>query len=348
MADKDTEIRRRLTIFFEQNQKMVQDYLDTYGSVLSLRYVQEIRDKYEGKADPFAQLEASVRSGQSQAEQENKGDPTFNITVDCPACKMWNLKHYELRAKSQIIKYDPFLMPVHTGHGEFYTVNFSNYAVTVCPRCFFASPDRNDFIVYSKARQETIPSRLSPALLSEIQDTMPERQCLLEESDATEELYQVPRDYKNSVLSYQLADMRAAKEAEYGHPFAYYKRGNYWLKIALLQRQNEVEDQSSLDNALKYLKEAFRRTDFPSPSVEYQTCYVIFMLLLKKGELKEARDYVGLMEKSKKTLEVTGSQYLAALNKWLDKAKFMWEEREQAYIWETPKTDSIANAQTDS
>lgn len=335
-----TEISRRLSIFFNGDERMIRDYIETYGESVSMRYIQNIRDKYEGNNDPFAALEGVVKTEEEKVAERSKENPCFSIKVDCPACKKWGLELYELKAKSQIIEYDPFMMPVHKPHGNFDSVNFNAITVCVCPRCLFASPDRKDFMVYSKTKQETLPSQIPLSVLSEVQDRMAERLCIREESPAEKELFQEPRSPAAGILSYQLADNRAAVEADSGIPFAWFKRGNYWLKIALLQRQLGKDDAKALETASKYLKEAFLRTDFPNRNIEFQTCYTIFMIKLRQEELKEARDYVGIMEKTKKELETSGADGTAALEKWITKAKNIWEDRKEPHIWVTPGLDA--------
>lgn len=266
--------------------------------------------------------------------------PLFKVLLDCPVCKQWGLEAYQLRAKSMVVRSDPFLAPLYLGTSQFAPVNYLLASVTICHRCLFASPDKKDFIVYDRSRKQSTPSQIPANIISDLQDFMAIRISLWECSGEKQNLFKTPRSNSAAVLSYMLADLRAEQETKSRIPCAWFKRGCYWTRIALLQRQQDFDDTPSLEKALHYMELAFLHTDFPTPAHEYQTCYVLFALNLRLNKIKQARDYLGVLEKAKKELEFTrppdAGTKLGYIKVWMDATRNLWENREREDLWKLP------------
>ena len=331
------EVRRRLAILFNQNQAMVERYIQVHGPKISIKAIQEIREEVGSTPPPVVPVVLSAPDGDGL--DPNLESPVFTIEVECPCCHKKEIPHRDLRASSMSIKNDAFLAPAYFPVGKFQKLNFLTVNVTVCPRCLFASPDKKDFIQFNRTTRQNIQSQISPGILSEIQDTMAERQELVELSRLGNDFTKCPRTLQLGALSYKLAEQRAKVESESKQPFAILKRANYWTRVALLQRQAGIDDTQALEHALTQYKEAFYRTDFPNPNSEFQACFIIFSIQLRFGLVKEARDYIGVMEQSKKAVSERkdAAAALQALEQWLGMAKGRWDDRENPELWGVPK-----------
>ncbi|HSQ42314.1 MAG TPA: DUF2225 domain-containing protein [Fibrobacteraceae bacterium] len=319
------EILRRLGIFFNQNEAMVQFYVSKFGNVINMKAIQEVRESY---------LEQLAE----EQESEKGDDPVFSIMLECPCCREKEVVHWELRASAMSIKNDPFLAPVYFPIGQYRKLNYLTSAVAVCPSCLFASPDKKDFIQFNRSTRQTSPSQISAGILSEIRDASVRRHKMADLIKAPLNFSHSPRPLPLAVLSYQLAEDRARIEEESKNPFAIYKRASYWTRIALLQRQARQDDHEALENALQFFKEAFFRSDFPNANLEFQSCFIIFSIYLRFGLVKEAREYIGVIEQSRKQVaERNDPAALRALDQWLGMAKARWEDKDNPNLWDLPK-----------
>lgn len=325
------EIRRRLGIFFNQNMDLVDRYIQIHGPRINMKAIQEIRD--EAQSIP----ESIVLETPDTAVSSGLESPVYPVELECPSCRQKGVLHRELRASAMAIKNDAFLAPVYFPMARYQNLNYLTVAIAVCPRCFFASPDKKDFIQFNRTTRQNVSSQISTGILSEIQDTLAERQELVESAKAGKDFSACPRPIPLAILSYKLADQRAKVESESKTPYAIYKRAHYWTRIALLLRQARQDDRPALEQALTLFKDAFFHTDFPNANAEFQSCFIIFSLYMRFGMLKEARDYVTVMEQSKKDVEARKDPgALPALNQWLGMAKARWEDKDNPKLWDVP------------
>jgi hypothetical protein len=353
---KEPEVRRRLSILFKNNAQMVDAYIAEFGTDFQMKNIQTIRDKYPGQGETGVQSALPQFPGlvhiskypprglsPESLDLNSERCPVYTRICDCPICGKWGLTGYELKAKSLVAEDDPFLAPVYKPATPLIDpLNYLTANITVCDKCFFASPDRKDFIQYNKITRQNEPSQLSDSVIRELKEpeSMDQRKALVEASGVGKELFEVPRHIAAACLSYQLCDLRAEAEAAGKILGANFKRGSYWLRIALLQRQAGMDDKPSLKIALDQFKTAFMTSDFPKPELEYHTLYVLFNLHMYLGQLKEGRDYVSVMENTKQSMEKgeveSTPSTLASLKKWIERAKNRWEDRESPSIWKTP------------
>jgi hypothetical protein len=212
--------------------------------------------------------------------------------------------------------------------------------MVVCDSCLLASPDRKDFVIYNATTRQTQYSQLSNQMIKELEETRDLRKAFLEKTGITKEaLTQIPRSYAAAIVSYQLADARAEIEADLKVVGAYYKRGNYWTRIALLCRQAGMDDKRALEIATEHLKTAFIKSDFPKVDLEYQTLFIIFSIYLSFGKQKEAMDYMNVLGKTIQELDKLNDPRNEALlyaKKWMDQIRNRWDDRDYPEIWKTP------------
>jgi uncharacterized protein (DUF2225 family) len=326
MAADINELKKRLNIFFNGNSDLVSKYIETFGEVLSMKNINELRKAVEENAN------AEVL--------EDGDDPLYEVEVECPVCKKKEISFYELKAKSQFLTYDQFHTPIYSGINSYRDVKYSHYAVTICPKCYFASPDKRDFITHNKFTKQSKESKLNPSILSELLETMGERMTVVDELPMKEGLFSFPRNFQSAITSYRIAIERVNVELRHREPYAYFKRGAYWLKIALIQRQNSVNDSPSLEMAAESFKQAFLNSDFPNANLEFQAIYSNFAIYLKMNEVQEGRKFLGIMDQALIDYE-SGKRpdpaIPVAVKTWKDKAMELWESREDDDLWELPK-----------
>jgi uncharacterized protein (DUF2225 family) len=367
--DKDQEIRRRLLVLFKNHSEMTDAYISQFGTEINMKNIQTVRAQFPGVGDtnsmPTATAEEPEAEALAKSLDENHlekpaiefiikfsnrafdiptGDPTkesplYPRVVDCPVCKKWGLNSQELRAKSLSILNDPFMAPVYVTTGHFQEVNYLLASVTVCEGCMLASPDRKDFILYNRTTRQNQDSQLPPQVIRELKETTDKRKAFFEKTGIGDALFKIPRCYAAGIVSYQLADIRAEIEGGAKVQGAFYKRGNYWTRIALLCRQAGMDDHVALERAAEYLKTAFMLSDFPKQEMEFQVLYILFNIYLYFGKTKEARDYLSVLDKTRQDLEQkegVPDGVLPNCRKWLEMGKNRWDDREMPNFWKTP------------
>jgi len=357
--DKTQEMHRRLMVLFKNHSEMADAYISQFGTEINMKNIQTIRAAFPGLGDTTSTPVASTEEPEVEAPKDAmdmvfkfsdkaletpQGDPTkesplYPRVVDCPICKKWGLNSQELRAKSLSVMNDPFMAPVYKSTGQFQEVNYLLASVTVCEGCLLASPDRKDFVLYNRTTRQNQESQLAPQVIRELKETTDKRKAFFEKNGIGDALFKIPRSYAAAIVSYQFADIRAEIEANAKVQGAYFKRGNYWTRIALLCRQAGMDDKLPLKIAAEHFKTAFYMSDFPKAELECQTIYTLFNLFLYFGKPKEARDYLNVLEKNRQDLEKADNpseEILASIRKWLEMGKSRWEDRDEPNFWKTP------------
>jgi len=360
MSEDIQEIRRRLLLLFKNHNEMADAYIAQFGSEINIKNVQAIRAQFPEQSDASHTLAANTAIAEPPVEGSGngeiifkfsdkafsipQGDPTLESplyprVVDCPVCKKWGLNSQELRAKSLSTLSDPFMAPVYISPKQYQAVNYLLACVTVCDGCLLASPDRKDFNLYNRTTRQNQESQLAPQVIRELKETTEKRKAFFEKTGIGDALFKIPRSYAAAIISYQFADMRAEIEGNAKIQGAFYKRGNYWTRIALLCRQAGMDDHKPLEIAAEHFKSAFMLSDFPKVELEFQTLYVLFNIFLYFEKPKEARDYLTVLDKTKQELEKRESPpegSIPAVKKWLEMGKARWDDREMPNFWKTP------------
>jgi uncharacterized protein (DUF2225 family) len=322
MGFDDKLVRKKLEVLLKDDS-LVEKYLRVYGPRLDMGNIARIKQE-------------QARAGAGDGTMGDKDDPTYQIKVKCPICNQADIDCHELKAKSLTNALDRFLVPRYTGVKPFRTVNYSLFAVTVCPSCLFASPDKRDFVTYSVQTRTENKSQLSPFVLEELRKRVEDRKKLIPAADFAA-FFAHPRSPEAGIAGYRLAIHRALAEASLETPLAWYKAGMYGLKIALLQRDSGKDDTDILKEAAKYLANSFRASELKHPDQECQLVYLLSALFLRLGDQAQCQSYLGVLEKWKAEIGKGKSQNpemtLGHVERWLDKAKELWTDREQPDLW---------------
>jgi uncharacterized protein (DUF2225 family) len=267
-------------------------------------------------------------------DEGNGNDPIFEIQVTCPVCGRESIACYELRAKSQQIIKNKFLVPGYQGMTGFKTVDYSYLAVTVCSRCLFASPDKKD---WNRPEGDT-KSQIPGNVIMTLQERIGERMALLKSVSDVDCYFKRPRMRDAAITSFNLAMSRAHVEAFYEQPYALYKLGAYSLRIAKILKDAGSDNRETLHEALGYYEEAFRTSNCPSEEIEMQVIYTIVALCLKLEDPKKANSYIGVFSNlhNDRVIEMKDNPKLnlILIDKWTDKAKQLWEDRDRKDLFE--------------
>ncbi len=322
MALDDKLVRKKLEVLL-RDEALVVAYLKAYGPKLDMKWVQTIKDK--------ATRPVGVQAGSAD-------DPLYRINVKCPVCGQADIPCYELKSKSMLMTLDKFLVPRYQGLKGFKTLDFSLYAVTVCPTCLLASPDKRDFITMQIQARIENKSQLSQWVVKELKEKEAKCRELLSELKNPAELFQIPRGVAAATVSYKLAAQRAVIEAGLETPSAWYKAGMYYLKIARLQRDIGKDDEEALREAVKYCLKSYSTSELKNAATEFQLLYLIVALYLRLGETESCQSHLSLMDKALSDLKTKAESEpdvpLAAAEKWLVEAKDLWSRREDADLWQ--------------
>ena len=314
-----TEVKRRLQVFLN-DQNLVNDYIRQFGPSIDPKNIKAIK---ESKS-------SALQSGEAAAVGN---DPLYEILVKCPVCNKDQIPRFELRAKSQQVTQNKFLVPLYDGAPPYRTVDYTLFTVTVCPRCLFASPDKKDFIHASVAGQGENKSQITSNILMTLQEKIGERKAVLKPQCDCEAYFNRQRTREASIDSYRLAMSRAKVEAWYEQPYSLYKLGAYALRIAKITKDAHLDNREHLREALAYFEEAFKGSNCPSEDIEMQVIYTIVALNLKLEDQKKANSYIGVFSNLQTTrkAEMRDNPKLstAVIDRWTDKAKFLWEDRDR-------------------
>jgi uncharacterized protein (DUF2225 family) len=312
------EVKRRLKALLNDNN-LVNEYIRQFGPTLDIKYVKIVKEKK-------AKAARSTEAGQGN-------DPVFEIKVNCPVCSQADIISYELRAKSQQVLPNKFLVPCYAGAMGYRTVDYTMLSVTVCPRCLFASPDKKDFARANPSGAGELKSQLTSNLIMILQERIGERRALLKYISDYNAYFKRPRTEDAGIASYRLAMSRANAEAWFEQPYSFYKLGSYALRIAKVIKDGGGDNRELLRDALSFFKESFRTSNCPAEEIEMQVIYSIIALCIKLGDQRQANSYIGVFT-NLKNARVVEMKTSAAVNtmcieRWQEKARMLWEDRDR-------------------
>jgi len=340
------EVKRRLLTLL-QDVNLVTAYLKRFGPVINAKNIKEI--KYGGKGAGLTKAaaglapkkpDAGAAKGGPAAPAETAGeqDPIYEMSVNCPICGRTKITNYELRVKTQQILQTTLLVPVYVGASGYATVDYTRLAVTVCPDCLFASPDKKNFNYPSFTGTSEEKSSLPIGVIMNMKDSTEERKKLLPEALGKPDYFKRERSAKVAIESYRLAMARAEVEAELLQPYANYKLGSCMLKIAYIQKCEKQDDTESLKEALKHLEKSYSASECTSEEIEMQVLYLIVALNIRLGDPNTANIYLTSFGKllNERVAQMKKDPSLTEkwIEKWQDKARYLWEEREDPSIFD--------------
>ncbi len=322
MGFDDKLVRKKLEVLLK-DQVLVERYLRIYGPKLDMSNV--------------AKLKAFQAAATNGGPEGDNGEPTYHIKLKCPICNQADIICHEMKAKCMTLAFDRFLVPRYKPVKPFTALNYSLVAVTVCPSCLFASPDKKDFLTFSVQAGSENKSQLSPYVLDELRKRVEARKSIIAGVSDFAEYFKVPRSQAASINAYKLAIHRAQVEATLETPLAWYKAGMYSLKIALLTRDSGKDDEPMLKEAADALAKSFRASELKVKELEYQLVYTLATLYLRLGEQAQCQAFMGVLDKwhgeQDKESKIDPRVTTVAVDKWIDKVKDMWTDRDDPDLW---------------
>ncbi|MFW5960587.1 MAG: DUF2225 domain-containing protein, partial [Chitinivibrionales bacterium] len=258
-------------------------------------------------------------------------------TVECPVCRNADISSYQLKSKSQKQEYNHFLVPeymdISTGLKSH--IDYKYLAVTVCNKCLFASPDIKDFNrTFLKLNREEKSETPIPVIrkFPSKKEKLRAIVCGIE-AENRENYFNRPRDYNAAVTSYLLSLVRAEVETEVDIKLAYYKMGAYMLKIAAIKKNEGIRNITDIETACKYMEDAYQNTPDDKPEILARVVYLSTALNMALGRNNKARQYLQLFTKIKKSEMNTSQKTDSTLNKWENKSRNLWEDRERGDLF---------------
>lgn len=317
-------VRRRLKIMLG-TEELADDYIRRYGytihiaKVNGLRFANEYREK--------------MRMGVAPEEPKtDRDDPLFQIHVKCPACYAAEIPLWEQKARSLATVLDRFQMPSYKPIGTFHPADYNLVAVTICPQCLYASPDKKDFICLDPRRTE-VPARLHQGELAAILADADNRTGVLESSGLNvpkEHLFARERTPQAALVAYQLAMERAQIESARNVAFSRFKLGGYALKQALIARTYGVgEETPYLEKALEFYKQSYETSNASGAQYEAWSLYEIVVLNTRLGNETEAGAFLGALDKVKADMATVDTMFL----RWYNLTRDFWSERDNPDLW---------------
>jgi len=323
MAIDLTEVKRRLMAILK-DANMVNEYIRQFGPAMDMKNIKIVKEQH-------------ARSIPSEDEEEGK-DPVYEIKVTCPVCSYDEVPCYDLRAKSQQVLQNLFLVPTYKGAMGHKTVDYTLIAASVCPRCLFTSPDKKDFNRLAPNGQNMVKTQLASNALMTLQEKIGERKAILKSVTDYKQYFTRPRTFDAALDSYRLALSRAKVEMWYELPFSVYKAGAYSFRMAKILKQSGVDNRAVLREAVSYYEEAFRTSNCPAEEIEMQVIYTLVAAYLKLGEQKKAHSFIAvftnLINQRNAEMKVNPKVNTMTMERWAEKANRLWEDKDEPMIFD--------------
>jgi hypothetical protein len=111
------------------------------------------------------------------------------------------------------------------------------------------------------------------------------------------------------------------------------------LKIAYIMKTSGEDDTEALAEALGYFEKSFSKSECTTDELEMQVVYLVVTLNIRLGDFTKANSYLGVFgkliierqEQMRKTQNPSLNTHW--IEKWQDKARYMWEERENPDVF---------------
>ncbi|MFW5959958.1 MAG: DUF2225 domain-containing protein [Chitinivibrionales bacterium] len=326
MAINLPEIKKRLSTLLK-DPDLVEPYLLRYGADIKIENIKKLKSSMS--SDMTKPYEDKDTPGE---------DPLYESKVECPICGLKGITSFQLRSKALAVTENLFLIPSYTPTQGFRHVNYTYLYITVCPRCLFASPDKRDFASKDPKTEKPIPSKLSSNAIMLLQEEMGKRNLIMKSVSDYENYFSRPRSPAAAIKSLRLAGTTADAEIHFSLPYGYYKKGTYLLRTAGILREFRRHNTKEIQSALDAYEEAFKTSNCPSEEIEMRVLYLIIALNIFFKRFKKANSYLAMFStlKNRREAEMRSDPSLSAqaINKWLEKARFVWEDRERDDLFE--------------
>lgn len=277
------------------------------------------------------------------AENENEEkvlSPIIQQDVECPVCKYTEVKSYALKAKTLPIRHNIFEVPIYDENPKYTSLDFNELQFTVCPICFFNGASRSDFNFHGSLGDKI--SSTDKKVRNYWETNSKQIKAQFNAGNYNPENFQHPRTQEAVILSVNLSVYKATIEIHAKIPYSLIKRAHRYIRLyCLKQKFNLLADLELLKKAIVDLEEVFRLSDFPDKSYEFEVCYLIVVCCIKVGDETKAGEYIKVLDQSKAEIsaesKVNPKVPLQEVTKWSNKAKEVWQNRQDSTIWDLNK-----------
>lgn len=273
---------------------------------------------------------------------QSASSPLLVFEVECPICYSGKIKYYSLKAKTLPSRPNVFEVPVYEESPKFTHVDFNELTHTVCYHCFYTSSKKSDFNYLDPHTQIRSYSETNKKIIDHWQNNSKEIEHVLLDCFINADSFIHPRTSEGVIASYKLAIYKATLEILYKIPFNNYKRAKQYLKLYYLHNMYYKNfNVEYLIKAAEDLEEVFRTSDFPEKSFEFEVCYLLVAIYIRLSEDGKAGSFIKTLDQSKGEMVAKAKDNpdinLQDINKWLSKAKNLWQSRTDAEVWKLEK-----------
>lgn len=315
-ADRRATALNQLPILLKQSDLLVEGYVSNYGLALRPERIAELAKSHTG---------------------DELKEPVFEVTVNCPICEYEGFTSYMVRGESQRVTTNDFMVPV-LGEGVkgYASVNPLVYQLHICPKCGYATPDRDELPTTESGKAKK-PMRMSSTVRRSIVDGKDDRLAIVSGINPSR-LFARPRDLEITFLGYQMVIESEKPKIEAEMPRAHFRTATAHLRLAAIleilvgEEEAYEEIDTHLRTALSELEAEYAMEG--SEEIAGPLSYLVLALATTLNEDRAASDFYQILDQTARALEGTaeGRQF----DKWKKRGQELWEDwrdrkrREQA------------------
>lgn len=279
---------------------------------------------------------------ESQIATPNLLTPLLLYEVECPVCFKDKLKFYTLRAKSLPNRPNVFEVPVFEQSPKYEYVDFNELSHNVCPHCYYTASRKADFNSVDQSTGRRVFAETKPGIITHWQNNPKEVSAAILDCFVNDKSFLHPRTSEGVIASYKLAIYKATLEINYKLPYALYKRAKNYLKLYCIHNKyyKNFQDEYLLMAAAD-LEEVFKLSDFPDRAYEYEVCYLLTAIYIRTKQEGKAGSFIKILDMTKGELiqksKDNPSINFQDINKWLTKAKTLWQSKNEEDVWKMNK-----------
>jgi uncharacterized protein (DUF2225 family) len=297
-AERRGNAERRLAMFLARQPHLVEGYLSMYGLRLTQERIAHI---------------ASLKG-------EGTKDPLFEVYLVCPVCECRDWVSYLYRSESQKLTQNDLLLPVMAeGLKGYATLCPTMYQIHVCPKCGYASTERDEFpTVRPESKPAQKPLRMPQAVTDLTQKDAEARLEILEGVDPRQ-LFARPRDLDALALACRMGIVSERHRVDAGLPRANYRTGGHHLRIAWVAAVYDEQEweREELEAALASYEAEYAAEG--SEEVLGPVCYLMMSICLRMDDESKARRYLDLLVQADRAQP-------GSVVKWLERTKLAYED----------------------
>lgn len=268
--------------------------------------------------------------------------PLMIYDVECPICYTSKIPFFALKAKTLSTRPNVFEIPIYEPSPKFTLIDFNDYVHCVCPHCYFVASKKSDFINKDPSTDSRMDSTCNSKILKHFQNYPNEILNVMQDCFVNEESFLYPRTSEGVFASYKLAIYKSTLEIFYKLPFSYLKRARFYLRMYYLHNKFYKNFHADyLVRAADDLEEVFKLSDFPDKVYEFEVCYLLVAIYIRLGNEAKAGNFIKILDQSKGEMTQKAKDNpnvtLTDINKWLSKAKELWQSRTEPDIWKLDK-----------